>query len=501
MTVLCVLAMLFAAAPGNAFFEDICIPRKGKTGPLSWCIRPNCASPLNTPNRSCPEQAADFFTVQPGRSMVHADSTYFLAQALGYRADVAYWITAYNEVTDYGLYQPLDQCGVRASSSNSGKNYMAAPFNGFVRTNTGTDGPLDHYTASFSPNGQGTDVHGAGGVQAVYPLHYPIPGYPEHIDDTYQKTLANLRQWAMLATTDPGLLCTVGFTSSATTSGCFEGTITGTVPFLRAVNNVGVKLSVALGRKVLNIDANGKVDYYDKLQSYLNDPSKTTGTLWMSPTPGPVPVQLARLGLYLHVLQDTSSHATYCGDDAPSVPGGRDVGTYMYQDSPTSLKVLFGEGCANSPHLAGHLQETGTGANALPLRDYVALNNTIDELILFGNSVALANGWIANRELLPPDLAGKNAQGMSATDLKNLLVGKIVGGTPAYTRGEIYASGIVTTPLQQTTAMNRLNAMNAALGNYGNAVKSKSADPSKFVAFQPMPGNSFTAGDTSVCWK
>src|SRR4030095_14804407 len=118
--------------------------------------------------------------------------------------------------------------------------------------------------------------------------HYPIPGYPEHIDDTYQKTLANLSQGAMLATTHPGLLRTVGLTSSTTTSGCFEGTITGTVPFLRAVNQVGVQLSVTLGRKVLNIDGNGKTDFYDQLQAYLNDPSKTTGTLWMSPAPGPV---------------------------------------------------------------------------------------------------------------------------------------------------------------------------------------------------------------------
>jgi len=501
LAVLCALAVLFAV-PMNAFFEDICIPRKGQKGPLSWCINPNCLSPVNTPNRVCPQQALDFFTVQPGRSMIHADSTYFIAQALGYRADVAYWIAAYNEVTDYGLYNPIDQCGKQAASSNSGKNYMAAAFDGFRRTNTNTDGPLDHYTASYSPNGQGTDVHGAGGVQAVYPLHYPIPGYPEHIDDTYQKTLANLRGWGMLATDDPGILCTVGMTSSSTQSGCLEATISGTVPFLRVSQKIGVPISVAAGRKVLNFGNGTTVDYYDKLQAYLDDPSKTTGTLWMSPTPGPVPVQLARLGLYLHVLQDTSSHATYCGDDAPSTPGGIDPGTYMYLDANNNVKFLFGTGCANSAHLAGHLQETGTGASALPLRDYVALNNTVDELILFGNSVALQNGWIANRELLPPDLAGgKSAQGMSAADLKENLVGKIVGGTPAYTRGEIYQSGIITLQLQQTDAMTRLNSLNGALGAYGDAVRARSANPSAFVPFQPMPGNSFTAGDQSVCWK
>jgi len=493
IAVFCALVVCLTASPAGAFFEDLCQPRKGQKGPLSWCIRSTCLSPLNTPNRVCPEQALDFFTVQPGRSMIHADSTYFIAQALGYRPDVAYWIVAYNEVADYGLYNPIDQCGASASGSNSGKNYMAAPFDGFRRTNTATDGPLDHYTAAFSPNGQGTDVHGAGGVQAVYPLHYPTPGYPVRIDDTYQKTLANLRQWGMLATTDPGLLCTVGLTDSSSSTGCLEGTISGTVPFLKVSQKIGVPISVAAGRKVLDT-ANGTTTvYYDQLQSYLNDPSKTTGTLWMSPTPQPVPVQLARIGLYLHVLQDTSSHATYCGDDAPSVPGGRDVGTYMTA-SGNSVKFYFGEGCANSPHLAGHLQETGTGDAALPLRDYVALNNTVDELILFGNSVALQNGWIANSELLPPDL------GARAQELKKLLVGTITSGVP-YTRGEVYESGIITKALQQTNTMDRLHAMNEALGKYSDTMKARSSDPSKFVPFQPMPGNSFKKDDRSVCWK
>src|SRR5215217_5471567 len=82
---------------------------------LSWCIRPEC--PL-APNR-LPTQTADFATIKPGRSMVHAESTFFIAQALGYRSDVAYWIAAYNEVTDYGQYVPIDQCGVQAANDNT----------------------------------------------------------------------------------------------------------------------------------------------------------------------------------------------------------------------------------------------------------------------------------------------------------------------------------------------------------------------------------------------
>src|SRR5688572_33345967 len=84
-----------------------------------------------------------------------------------------------------------------------------------------------------------------------------------------------------------------------------------------------------------------------------------------------------------------------------------------------------------------------TGDDPLPLRDYVALNNTVDELIVFGNEVAKAHGWIANPELLPPNVVdGKNAQGASAADLKAALVGRIVSGTP-YSRAEVYQSGVV----------------------------------------------------------
>jgi hypothetical protein len=492
------ISLLFVATTANAFLEDICLPRRSGEKGLSFCIRPNC--PGDDPNRSCPGQVADFASIKPGRSMIHADSTFFIAQALGYRADVAYWIAAYDEVTDYGQYIPIDQCGVQASKSNSGANYISSAFNGFVRTNVNTDGPLDHYVVPFSPNGQGTDAHGAMGVQALYPLHYPRPGYPERIDDTYQKTLANLRQWAMIPTSDPGLLCTVGLTTPDN-RGCISGiNITGKVPSLMRTNIAAVPISVAAGKKVLNLDTNTKqVVYYDQLQNYLDDTNLTTGTLWKDPRPVPVPVQVARFGLYIHVLQDTDSHSTYCGDDGPTPPGGCDSGTYMYL-TKSAVNLSFGNSCAVSPHLAGHAQETGTGDHSLPLRDYVALNMTVDELIVFGNEVALKHpGWIVNPSLLPPDVTGgKSAQGMSAADLQKELVGTIVKGE-AYTRAEVYKSGVVTLPLQQTKAMDRLHAMNSALGSYSDTVAGRVKGP--FVPFEPMPGNSFDKANKSVCWK
>ena len=499
--------------PLYAFLEDLCRPRRAKDGKLSWCVRPDCANPNKSVNTACPEQTADFVTIKPGRSMIHADSTYFLAQALGYRADVAYWIAAYNEVTDYSQYVPIDQCGVQAANQvaitnqmtqqtavNSGQNYIPAFFNGFQRTNKNTDGPLDHYVVSFSPNGHGTDVHGPQGVLSLYPLHYPKPGYPVHIDDVYQKTLANLRQWAMLKTTEPGFLCTVGLTDG---TNCLTGPmIIGSVPLLPRIPKTAFNINVPAGKKVLQYTSDTDIDYYEELESYLNDRSKTTGTLWKDASPGPVPVQIARLGLFLHVLQDSSSHATYCGDDSPTPPGGCDPGTYMYRASNGNIQLSFGNGCANSPHLAGHVQETGTGDLPLPLRDYVALNNTVDELINFGNEVALhQSGWIVNPELLPPDVVGgRNAQGQSAADLKNTLVGTIQPGAPAYSQVEVYQSGVVTLPLQQPNSLERLHKMNAALARYSDTVRAHSPNPAAFVPLENMPGNSANPRDASVCW-
>jgi hypothetical protein len=167
-----------------------------------------------------------------------------------------------------------------------------------------------------------------------------------------------------------------------------------------------------------------------------------------------------------------------------------------------AVQLSFGDSCATSPHLAGHVQETGTADKPLPLRNYVALNNTVDELINFGNEVASKQaGWIANPELLPPDVVGgKNAQGLSAADLKSLLVGTIVSGT-AYSNAEVYKSGLVTLPLQQVKALDRLHAMNRALGNYSGTLRKQSAHAESFVPLEPMPGNSFDPKDTSVCWK
>jgi hypothetical protein len=128
------------------------------------------------------------------------------------------------------------------------------------------------------------------------------------------------------------------------------------------------------------------------------------------------------------------------------------------------------------------------------------VNATLEELVVFGNVVAKPQGWIVNPELLPPSLGDKNQRGQSATDLENLLVGTIVEGR-AWTRGEVYRSGVVTLPLQQIKPLDRLHAMNAALTSYSDTVRMHSANAAQFSALELMPGNASDPGDTSVCFK
>jgi hypothetical protein len=273
---------------------------------------------------------------------------------------------------------------------------------------------------------------------------------------------------------------------------CLAGTaINGTVPLLENFK-VGVKLALTSGPKVLD-NKNGVV-LYDQLGAWLADKSKTTGTLWLDPAKPPVPVQVARLGLYLHSLQDTASHSTFCGDDAPSPPGGSDPGTFMSLGS-AGVQLTFGTYCATGPHLAGHVQETGTGDQPLPLRDYSALQLTLDELIVFGNGIANPNGWIVNPDLLPPDVTGERAAGLRAA-----LVGTITSGKQ-WTRGEVYVSGAVTKPLQVAKAQDRLSAMNAALLAWSQAAQAAYSKGAAYTSLQLMPGNAAKPGDTSACFK
>jgi hypothetical protein len=83
--------------------------------------------------------------------------------------------------------------------------------------------------------------------------------------------------------------------------------------------------------------------------------------------------------------------------------------------------------------------------------------------------------------------------------LKAELIGRIISGTP-FSRAEVYKSGIITSPLQLQDALQRLHAMNRALGTFSETVRQRSGRPRSFIALEPMPGNSFDSQNKTVCW-
>jgi hypothetical protein len=88
-TILIASLSLGFAAPGFTYFEDLCVSKDHKILP---CIQPPAGCKLKPlANSVCPAQvgqaARNLIQHLPGRNMVHADATYFQAQALGFGSE------------------------------------------------------------------------------------------------------------------------------------------------------------------------------------------------------------------------------------------------------------------------------------------------------------------------------------------------------------------------------------------------------------------------------
>ena len=103
---------LLLAAPASGFMEDICFSKI--PGPPSNCVSipPEC-QPTGTETDACRKATANSVRPQTegARSTVHADTTHLMAQLIGFSADDAYWIAAYNDMMDYGVFEAHDLQG------------------------------------------------------------------------------------------------------------------------------------------------------------------------------------------------------------------------------------------------------------------------------------------------------------------------------------------------------------------------------------------------------
>ncbi|MEZ4297072.1 MAG: hypothetical protein R3B70_19055 [Polyangiaceae bacterium] len=347
------LALTLGASTAFGFAEDLCYLSDGSG--VTNCNQLACAPGVQTPaciagTLANAGQIAQ--TTSGGRSMVHTDSTYYLAQAVGFDAEAAYWIAAYNEATDLGQYVPADRDGnllvdpadCNVSPLPAGCEYVTAVIDGVTRTNGPTGGMVLHYGAPMNDDGALLDG-----------LH------PDVHDEDHEVLLVNLRNW--LYSTGEG--CTAGLTvlssggDYATGPTCYEtasggGELSYYVPLIGITENGGLPITADLGPQIIT-------DGADPI--YADEIDLAVGTAH---------VEAAKLGIYVHAAADRISHHICEDTSALEGPDGGDF-TIDYDEDE----------CGQPIHAFRHAQEVGVNQSALPAADrttQAALELMYDEL-------------------------------------------------------------------------------------------------------------------------
>ena len=183
----------------GAFSEDLCWSEDG-SGVLACTPLPAECMPVGTTSGTCLTAASAQFVAAAAyphaRSLVHADATYVMAQAVGFSATDAYWIAAYDQAVDFGSYAPVDVHGMPVD----GGALATAVLDGLVRTNGPSGGMFFHFisprTGPFGPQ------------PVVDGLH------PDLNDADAEGFLVHLRAWAMAASGLARPACADGLTRS-----------------------------------------------------------------------------------------------------------------------------------------------------------------------------------------------------------------------------------------------------------------------------------------------
>jgi hypothetical protein len=350
-------AGLLYSPAAHAFGEDLCYPVGG--GPIVSCgPLPDACQPVPTSTDACKQAIitedgnAQSGIYAEGRSTVHVDSVYYIAQALGFSPIDAYWIAAYDGTVDTGEFSPYDN----NSTIYGNGQYATADLTGIERGDLNSGGILLHFIAPYN--------HG---------LQQPPPNVngltPNPQDTATEPTLANWRAWAMTGS----VACTAGLTvqtadgNYGTGPACFaSGTpIRGTIS---ALGNAAVPFATATGLQIIEDPDHGA----QVLSSHFAAVIATDGAHTTSATH----LADARLGVYLHILADRITHheCTDLGVIAGPTAAGFNID-------------LSNDECVQGWHLLHHAWETGVDFSLVPPNDrttQAALESTYDELAKFG---------------------------------------------------------------------------------------------------------------------
>lgn len=344
------VAAAFIAIPPPAaqgFAEDVCYTENGAPPHNCGPLPPEC--PIDDPDAPLCGLGAfatyGFTLRRPlgGRSLVHTDSTYIIARSVGFSAQDAYWIAAYDEATDLGSFVPREVDGRPVPDADA---LTTKDISGLVRTHFATGGFLFH----FLPTLRG-------------PLD-PLPDglHPDVADTAHEVMLTHLRRWAMAGPGSAAPLCTAGFTNPAPDGDYATGTtcygspqpaqIDGTYA---VVAPVAYPFTNETGEQVVSGTVRSS-----QFDSWIGDNS------WN-----------ARIGIYLHALGDRISHhvCTDAGTITPPRP-----------DRPEFRIDLNVPTCDQGPHALRHEYETGVNFTGLAAEDRTTeamLSMAYDELVAF----------------------------------------------------------------------------------------------------------------------
>jgi hypothetical protein len=367
-----ILSLLMQYDKSFAFGQDLCFSQYSKSDGktlISNCINiPHQCRTDNLSNKElkfCKKSALTSAmktmfgksNVIGGRSMLHTDSTYYLAQVIGFTPEEAYQIAIYDEAADMGQYKAFDQQGkpiltaeeIKQCNLNrisDKKCWLITPvLSGVKKFNGKTGGMLFHLPARFFNQSD---------PPTVYPTDYLLtPNLDKHI--------ANLRDWAF---GKYQYACVGGVTDKL--GHCANPknpiTIRGHIPFFAADVISIVKFNAILGEQIIN---EGSTITYS---SQIND--------YVKPHNG----DLAKLGLFLHALQDRYSHHR-CSD-------------YSYiRPTQQGYEVYFDDkACSQGIHMLSHAWEVGTNqshSNLSKNMDHTiepALSSTYDQLLSYAET-------------------------------------------------------------------------------------------------------------------
>lgn len=362
---LILFALLTASTVANAFGVDVCFNDPEATGKIiTNCIGVNkyCRKQPLRPIEAtqCRVLAtADSLgglsgtnDIIGGRSTLHSDSAYLIAQLTGFSAWQAYQIMIYSEATDQSAYEPFNESGELMMSADemdacykSGMSYrkclaITPKLSGVYKFNDKTGGQLLHLHARFTKDN-------------LPPPSTPYPtDYLSEQNVVSERLINNLKAWAFGERPDA---CVSGITldPADVDSACVEGRLLNFPMNFFSFGYAGAAIPFKAETGVFIINENPKVlSTESDMDSYMpHDP------------------KMVRLGVFLHSLADRVSHHM-CTDES-----------YFYETETGDYNSVYSAvPCAQGNHFLWHAWEQGTNQKKINNEEFRTLERALNEI-------------------------------------------------------------------------------------------------------------------------